>query len=343
MAPRPDVPSTLREHRQAAGLTQAELAMRAGVSRQLVAAVEAGLNTPGVDAAMRLAHSLECKVEDLFTPAADEALPALGGTLPDGALVRSGRVGDRLVACQLADHGTAGAVWARPDGVFERGRLHLFPGTLPAGFVLAGCDPALGIAEAELGALGAGRLLALPASTGAALRALAQGRIHGAVVHGPEDGLPDPPVPVAAYQLARWEVGVAASPALADRELESLLQGEIPVVQRDQTAASQQALDRAAARRGLALPAGPVASGHIEAARTAAMLGAAAVTTESAAHAFGMCFHSLERHTVQIWIGREWEGHPTLALLGDLLAGTAFTSRVGRLGGYDLDGCGELI
>ena len=63
--------SSLHGRRVQLGLTQTELAASAGVSRQLVAAVEAGVNTPAVDAALRLAQALGCSAEDLF-----EAAPA---------------------------------------------------------------------------------------------------------------------------------------------------------------------------------------------------------------------------------------------------------------------------
>ena len=56
----------MRERRTQAGLTQAELAERAGVSRQLVAAVEAGRNVPAVDAALRLAGALGTTADELF-------------------------------------------------------------------------------------------------------------------------------------------------------------------------------------------------------------------------------------------------------------------------------------
>src|SRR5882762_8754112 len=107
----------LRDRRLECGLTQAELAARAGVSRQLVAAVEAGHNAPAVDAALGLARALATTVEALFADTPSEVVAALGGRLRDGAPLRVGRVADRLVAAELADHGVAGAGWAKPDGV----------------------------------------------------------------------------------------------------------------------------------------------------------------------------------------------------------------------------------
>lgn len=338
------ISSPLRIRRLECGLTQAELAARAGVSRQLVAAVEAGQNTPAVDAALGLARALGATVEELFSPVPAEVVPALGAPLREGSPLRVGRVGDRLVAAELADHGIAGAAWATPDATIDQGKLRLFAGATPRGLVLAGCDPALGVAEAMLGGMGPSSLLSLSAPTDTALDALAHGGIHAAAVHGPSGGLPEPPVPVVRLHLARWQVGLAIPAALARRSTEALLRGKGPIVQRDPAAASQQALVRAVTERGISqLPRGPRAGGHIEAARLAATLGCAALTTEAAARAFGLRFVALEEHAVQIWLARRWFDHPGAGALGNLLASSAFTERVAQFGGYDLAGCGTRV
>jgi hypothetical protein len=313
------------------------------VSRQLVAAVEAGHNVPAVDAALGLARALGTTVESLFAEPATAVRPALGGRLPERAPVRVAQVGEHMVAAELADHGTAGNAWASPDGVLERGKLRLFPGAAPAGLVIAGCDPALGIAEAMLQGLGPRRLLALSAASGTALRALERGDLHAAVVHGPYRGLPEPTLPVVRLHLARWQVGLAVPSERRARSLAALLDGRVPIAQRDTAAASQQALQRALAKAGVAPPPGPRARGHIDAARLAATLGCGAVTTESAARAFGLRFFALEEHTVEVWLAERWLEHPAVGALGDVLTSAAFTERVAQFGGYDLTGCGSRI
>jgi DNA-binding XRE family transcriptional regulator len=334
----------LRARRIECGLTQAELAARAGVSRQLVAAVEAGQNAPAVDAALGLARALATTVEALFAPAPDVVVSALGGPLREGAPLKVGRVGDRLVGAELADHGVAGAGWAKPDGTIRDGGLQLFAGASPRGLVLAGCDPALGLAEAMLEGLGSSSLLALSAATGTGLAALARGAVHAAVVHGPGDQLPKPPISVFRLHLARWRVGLGIAGRLGRRSLEGLLRGTAPIAQRDPAAASQQALERAAARVGTDPPRpGPRAGGHIEAARVAATLDCAAVTTEAAAGAFGLRFLPLEEHVVEIWLADRWREHPGVEVLGNLLTGAGFTQRVAQFGGYDLAGCGSPV
>jgi putative transcriptional regulator len=56
----------LKDARSAAGLTQAELAGRVGVSRKTINTVENGVFVPSTLLALKLAKALKCKVEDLF-------------------------------------------------------------------------------------------------------------------------------------------------------------------------------------------------------------------------------------------------------------------------------------
>ena len=324
------------------GLTQSELAVRAEVSRQLVAAVESGRHAPAVDAAIRLARALGASVEELFAPTPPSVLPALGGQLRDRAAVRVARVGEQLVAAEVADHGVAGAGWASADGCWERGALRLHPGASLDGLAIAGCEPAFGIAEQMLAGLGARSLLAISAPTSSAVTALSERRVHGAVVHGPDGSLPVPPLAVRRIQVARWRVGLGA-PRGAGDELETVLAGT-PVIQREAGAAVQQAFRRTCRRLGTAPPRAPmIASGHIEAARLAASHRCAGLTTEPAARVFELQFLPFEDHTVELWLDAAWLAHPGAQALQELLVSSAFTQRVARRGGYDLTGSGEIV
>ena len=71
--------NAVRAARTAVGLTQAELAERAGVSRQTVVAVEAGDYAPSVYLALSLARHLGSTVEALFDLERDPL-----GTTPSG-------------------------------------------------------------------------------------------------------------------------------------------------------------------------------------------------------------------------------------------------------------------
>ena len=56
----------LEEHRRAAGLTQQELSVVAEVSRKSINAIENGVYVPSTVLALKIATTLDCKVEDLF-------------------------------------------------------------------------------------------------------------------------------------------------------------------------------------------------------------------------------------------------------------------------------------
>jgi molybdate-binding protein len=142
--------------------------------------------------------------------------------------------------------------------------------------------------------------------------------------------------------VARWQVGVGVARKHRVHSLEALIGARLPVAQRESAAASQQAFERALAGLGRsAPPPGALASGHLDAARTASIVEGAAVTTEAAAGAFGLEFLPLEDHVVELWTAETWTGQAGVTALLELLCSRAFTERVVHFGGYDLDGCGE--
>ncbi len=56
----------IQENRKAAGLTQEDLALAVGVTRQTIIAIEKGNYVPSVLLAMNLASTLKKSVEELF-------------------------------------------------------------------------------------------------------------------------------------------------------------------------------------------------------------------------------------------------------------------------------------
>jgi putative molybdopterin biosynthesis protein len=342
------VAEKLREAREARGLTQAELAARAGVSRQAVSAIESGRHLPRVDAALALASALGTEVARLFPPAAPEPgyVALLGGRTQEGAAVFAATVGDRMVCLPVELDGRHGRAWPAADGTIAGGRLRLLPGAEPAGVVAVGCDPALGLLAALLPAAGRHRLLAVSASSAAAAKALSGARAHVALVHGRrEDLLRDEPAAAVRVELARWRVGLAlrAGGGGAATTLEELAAAGEPVVQREPGAASQQALVRALAALGLELPPGPLAPDHLESARLVRDGAAAAgVTMEPAALAHGLPFLPLEEHVAELRIGGAWLGEPGVQGLLGLVGAAAFRDRCRLLAGYDVSAAGTV-
>jgi transcriptional regulator with XRE-family HTH domain len=330
----------VRALRQARGLTQAQLAELAQVSRQLVGAVEADRHLPRVDAAARLAAALSTTVEELL--AADTRAPV--GVIEEpteGALVRLARVGDRLV-CVPA--GGSGEGWAASDAQVRDGAVEIFDGERPAA-VVAGCDPVISLAGWLLEAGSGSRVIPVATSSAAAVRALAAGRTHAAMVHGPAGTLPTPPVRARRWHVARWQVGLAAPPDLSPGWVDDALAGRIEVVHREDGAGSQAAFERARAAVAAA-PApirGPRVGGHAEAARRAVTDRMVAVTIEPAALASGLAFHPLETHTSELWVAVDHADNPLLQAFLHELVGRRVHRRLAAIGGYDLAGNGTEV
>lgn len=323
----------VRRRRRLLGLSQDELAARAGVSRQAVSALEGGRHLPRVDAAVGLARALGVSVEDLVAATPDRALHVLGAEVGDGTAVRAARVGAHTVVVPL--HEVAGGdLFGAPDATVVDGRVDPLAEADLDGFVVVGCDPALGLL-ADLGPVaGRGRLLPVLASSGAARLALTTGRAHAAVVHDVVP-TPDPREPdrVRRLPFATWRTGVAAP----DRAtLDAVLDGEAPVVGRDAGAAAQVAFERGVP--GPHPASGAPARSHLDAARRALAGGVAAVTIEPAALALGLVFHPLETHAVELWIDVDAADHPGARALGDLVGGSLLRRRLAVLPAYELTG-----
>lgn len=58
--------NNLEQLRKRAGLTQQELSEAAEVSRKSINAIENGIYVPSTVLALKIAKTLECKVEDIF-------------------------------------------------------------------------------------------------------------------------------------------------------------------------------------------------------------------------------------------------------------------------------------
>lgn len=332
----------MRALREARSWSQQDLADRAGVTRQLVGAVEAGRHAPNVLAAIALASALDTTVEALFEPAPD-VVTALDLPVEPGGGVLTARVGSRLVAVPARNRAANPERWTLVDAeVTGGGGIEWMPDRRTDGLVVAGCDPVLGLLADLVERSTASRLLPAHASTGRSLAALAACTVHGALVHAPVGDLPEPPVPVRRWHVARWLVGLAARGRGQAPGVEELATRRSHVVQRDPGASSQQALERALRKAGAptALP-GPTGDGHLDVARRVQAGGArVGVTMEAAARAFGLGFSPLEEHEVELWVDERWSTLPAVAVLGDLLQASSFLRRAEHLGGYDLADCG---
>ncbi len=343
-----DAGTKLGHLRREAGLTQAQLAERAGVSRSLVSAIESGRHLPRVDAALAIARSLGVSGEFLFDTSASRAIDVLTGVPPEkGEALRVAFVGDQAVTTPPR-HSDAG--WQAVDWTSDSGSAGLDLHRAPS-LVVAGCEPSLPLVEQLIGRPGV-KVMAISATTEQALAALNAGRVHLAAVHFQDMDVP--PLPKGGAQrvrLGQWRVGLATQPRPPGRWWEAVLAGERDVIQRAPNAHAQLAFERARrtfqeGESGHPSPqplAGPRVASHLAASRHCMASSLAAVTIEPAARAVGADFHALETHQVEFWIRPEVTQEAPVIRFSELLQSAGFRRTLEHVGGYDLDGMGTVV
>ncbi|MCC6178126.1 MAG: helix-turn-helix domain-containing protein [Chloroflexi bacterium] len=277
----------LRAARAQAGLSQAELAIRAGVTRQAISAIESGKAAPTMAVALRLARALGRRVDDLFR-LVDE-LPGVTAALlnreplpDDGAVrVQVANVGGRLVARPLAGAGGAVLTLPRANGIVSaeqlgrvrlRGRdeqpsvrvsLFVDPERLAGTVVAVGCDPATSLLADHLRRRHPTMELAWHGGNSlSALEAVARGDAHLAGCHLLEPATGEYNVGYARRLLganarlvtfANWEQGLmlAAGNPRGIHEAGDLARPDVRVVNREPGSGARALLDAELARAGL--------------------------------------------------------------------------------------------
>lgn len=361
----------LRRARVARGLSQAELARQAGISRQALSAIEADAYQPSVAVALSLARELGESVESLFgrgeeeTPSRIDAA-WLGRDSAAGARrVSLARIRGKVVAVPrpAASLALAPAAGMLVELRGRRAQVSTFRSSAEADrtLVVAGCDPGVALLGDWLVRMRSPIFTAaLSCSSANALAALTEDRAHAAGVHLRDPGSGEynlGPVrrmiarrPAIVVNFARWELGVAtaAGNPLAIRGFADLGRRGLRIVNREAGSGARAALDEAIAELGLdprLLDGYPnELGGHLEVA--AALAGAqadAGVTIRIAAEAYGLNFIPIreERYDLAV-LESERDSAPVKALM-DALNSRRFAGEIGRMCAYDTSRMGDVI
>jgi molybdate-binding protein/DNA-binding XRE family transcriptional regulator len=366
----PEIESQVRGRRIAGGLSQAELAGRAGLTRQAVSAIEAGQYVPNTLVALRLAGVLGCAVEDLFrVPDRSNQLDAeLIGELPSApARVRLARVGDRLLARPLA--GMSGPS-TTADGVVRRSNepggsmpveLLVEPRVVENTAVVAGCDPSLALIGAHLARrYPSFRLQWVPEGSLAALRALGRGEVHAAGSHLRDPATGEENIPFVRRELAgrrtlvvtlsRWQQGliVARGNPKGIAGVDDLLRPDVTIVNREAGSGGRTLLDAriAAAGGSTDLVQGyqrELRSHMAVAEAIASGLADAGPGIEAAARAFGLDFIPLQDERYDLVLPAEHLDTPPIQALLEVCTSRSCRDEVEALGGYDSSTAGTIV
>jgi molybdate-binding protein/DNA-binding XRE family transcriptional regulator len=370
----------LKSLRVARGLSQGQLAVAAGVTRQAIYAIEDNQYLPTTMVALRLASALGCRVEDLFSLGSTSDV--LEGHLI-GADVRAtgpirvkvARVGDRMVVLPVALLGETLNFSVGADGLLmgaaksgsrrksSRVRVQLLRDRreIESQVVIAGCDPAIYLAGDYLRRRPtAGMLVGWSMGSAAAIEALKRGDVHVAGLHVVDARTGESNLPyvrrnlkgqdVTVVTFASWQQGLMVKKGNPKhlRGIEELARRGITIANRETGAGARLLLDQKLAAAGLTGRQvngyQRVAGSHLEVARLIAEGQAdAGIGTPAVAQLRGLDFIELQTERYDLVIPTPYVSlHRGVADLLDMMTSRTFRAEVEALGGYDMRETGKV-
>lgn len=370
----------LRVLRTERGLSQGELANRAGITRQAVSSIESNLYLPATTVALQLASVLACRVEDLFslTPVEEfmEGMfighPPQGRTPSPSARVKISTVGKHTFVRPLSELGDQLSFAVPADG-FLTGTEGTSSGTtvrvklsrdreaIRQEISVAGCDPAIFLLGEHLRRQKEKTsVVGWTMGSMAALRALQRGEVHVAGMHLFDQGSGESNMPFLRRTLkgsgydvvtfATWEEGFLVRPGnpLSIRTAADLAQPAVRLVNREEGSGARLLLDQRLRTSGIRPKQvrgyNLLASTHFEVARTIAKGQAEiGIGIRSAAQLFALDFIPLQTARYDLVVPKTYlKSHPTLTHLFDTLVSRPFRSEIEALGGYDTSDTGKV-
>jgi putative molybdopterin biosynthesis protein len=359
----------IREQR---GVSAAQLAKLAGVSRQTIYAIEAGDYVPNTTLALQLAQILEVRVEDLFALEAQNPAPPKPVSVdllnPDDA-----RKGQPVQICRVGTHTIGVVSAAQPlmlpvaDGVIvdtskHRAGIQLFPDAVDEArrLLIAGCDPGISLLSQHLARFDDVDLVVAPSTSQQALEWLKDGKIHIAGSHLRDSSTGEFNLPaierlfskgsVKVVTFAIWEQGIVVESGNPKniRDAADFGRKDVRIVNREKGAGSRDLLDQKLEEAGV--PSSKVngylkiASGHLPAALAVAQKEAdACIATRSAARAFGLTFLPLAVERYDLIVRRQHLRTAGVQALLDVLNRAAIRRKLELLAGYDTSHTGQVL
>ena len=376
------VENRVRAMRVERGLSQAELAEATGLTRQAIYSIESNHYLPNVTTALRLAHSLDRPVEDLFG-----LEPA--GNLIDGELLgqKQGRpltarakvwsVGERTLVLPVGSLGAGLTYSTSADGLIvgpagtrgrSRGtrrvsvRLLQDERVVRQQVVVAGCDPAIQlVAERLRQHREPASVLGWPMGSTAAVEALKRGVVHVAGLHvmDPRSGEANLPFvrrhlgeqAVTLVTFATWEAGllVKGGNPKAIRGPADLVLKDVRLVNREEGSGARMLLDQRLKAEGIKTAGvsgyGDVVSSHLDVGRRVAEgVADVGVGVEAIAGLLGLGFIPLQTERYDLVIPSAFlTGHPGVARLLEAIVSREVRAEIEALGGYSTRETGKVV
>lgn len=347
MTPRETPGYRLRQQRTVLGLTQVELAARAGVSRTAVTAIEGGRLVPSVASALAIARALGTTVENLFgdgSPTEQADVWAWPSTLNSESCWRADVAGRTV----LYPASTTPMLAMLPDRHAKGARLS---DAVKANdtLVMACCDPAAGILASQFAAATGLRLIVLPRSSRQAVEMLRDRLVHLAGLHLATQEEPDGNSRLIRHalgtgfqsvRLAWWKEGVVFNRSAGFRSVGGMMKTKLRWIGREAGSGARQCLDRILEKQS-----GPrhIAFDHrgvVEAVRTG--WADAGICIQLAGAEAGLNFLPVQNEAFDVCFPSELADDHRLKAFLNVVRSAAYRKLISDLPGYDTRETGEI-
>lgn len=372
-----DVRNKLAELRAKRGLGAAQLAARAGISRQTVYAIEAGTYIPNTAVSLKLAHILDTSVEEIFKIEPERKRPndtveaiVLGHTesMAPGQPLRLCNVDGHLVAV-ASEPGSFGlspsdAVLLTPIRAEKRhanAKVQILGDEWkkPNRVIVAGCDPSVSILAHFMQQQGYELVVAFENSS-LSLELLRDRFVHIAGTHlmdkvtGKTDLLPITRTfgrnAVVVITYAMWQEGLVTAQGNPKRiaAIADLARKNIRITNREPGAGCRRLLDDLMREQGISGKQvkgyDRTTSGHLPAARLVRSGEVdCCISTEAVARALGLDFIPLAQKPYHLVIRRMHLGLAPIQALLETLSRAAFRREVEACTGYSMRTAGDRL
>ncbi|HET6328171.1 MAG TPA: substrate-binding domain-containing protein [Planctomycetaceae bacterium] len=338
----------IRDERLRHGWSQAELARRADISRAAVSAIEVDRLVPSVTAALALAECLGCSVSDLFG-SERSASPVQWAWPPRKGRVRYWRaeIDGQVLSFPIEEPLTTEFAH---DGTVVDGTDRCMADDTPSRtLVLACCDPAAGLLTSQFARISGMRMVVIGRSSRAALKLLAEGRVHAAGIHlCAVGGRPDNAgivsrelgKPAGLLRIARWEEGVAFRDQHQTTTLQGLLRPRIRWVGREQGSGAEQCQKQILGDRPLPRHVASDHRGVAEALRSG--WADAGVCVRLASEEAGLEFLSVRQEDFDLVFAKSMQDDPRIRAIIRVVRSPSYRRLLGDLPGYDPVNTGDL-
>ncbi len=377
----PAVCNHLSACRKKQGLSQAELAERAGITRQAVYAIEANQYLPSTQISLQLAEILKCTVEELFNLSEREHVvdaEFIGDELPQSKpmRVKLSQVGTRMLARPMVGLGDILNFVMPADGVIVGERkngsrkkskqvavklLHARE-VIEQSIVIAGCDPALFLAGEHVRKIHTlSGVTNWTMGSANALSALQRGEVHMAGLHLVDLKSGKCNIPylkrharnrdLIGVHFASWIQGflIQSGNPKRIRTVQDLIKPGVRVINREVGAGARFFLDALLDQVGISREAikgyNNEVTSHLEVARHIrdgmADIG---IGVETAAHFFGLDFIPLQEERYDLIMRTNFlNTHPMASKFFDAVVSQPFRHEIEALGGYNLTEVGKML